>query len=112
MSLAEWRLSELGWGDRPCSDALKTTQRADIHAQAAQHRRRVKALQGKQRSLKLKRMALMRNSGGGRRAVVGRAFRRCAATPASRAGSSGSAPRSRPGLPFSEPAESGREDHD
>src|SRR3954469_3420562 len=33
--------------------------------------------------------ALVRNSGGGRRAVVGRAFRRCAATPASRAGSSG-----------------------
>src|SRR4051812_3431500 len=55
--------------------------------------------------------ALVRNSGGGRRAVVGRAFRRCAATPAYRAGSSGSAPRSRPGLPFSEQAESGREDH-
>jgi putative transposase len=33
--------------------------------------------------------ALVRNSGSGRRAVVGRAFRRCAATPASRAGSSG-----------------------
>jgi transposase len=33
--------------------------------------------------------ALVRNSGNGRRAVVGRAFRRCAATAAYRAGSSG-----------------------
>src|SRR3954470_16859443 len=33
--------------------------------------------------------ALVRKSDGGRGAVVGRAFRRCAATPASRAGSSG-----------------------
>src|SRR5215208_3663964 len=44
--------------------------------------------------------------------VVGRAFRRCAATPASRAGSSGSAPRSRPGLRSSGPAESGRAGRD
>ena len=33
--------------------------------------------------------ALVRNSGNGRRAVVGRAFRRCAVTAAYRAGSSG-----------------------
>src|SRR4051812_21352110 len=56
--------------------------------------------------------ALVRNSGGGRRAVVGRAFRRCAATPASRAGSSGSAPSSRPGLRSSGPAEPGRAGRD
>jgi len=39
----------------------------------------------------------VRNSDGGRRAVAGDAFRRGVATPACRAGSSGSAPSSRPG---------------
>ena len=55
--------------------------------------------------------ALVQKSDRLRGPPAGAALKRCAATPAYQASSSGSAPRSRPALRFSEQADSGRASH-